>query len=59
MAKKKKLKERSAGNEDLSMTEAIERGNIEGVSYSLNELNKWNVNLRIWHINQRVSVIWG
>lgn len=39
----------------MNIDKAIDSDDIEGVSYSLNELNKWNINLRIWNFNQRVS----
>lgn len=44
------------GGEDLNMEEAIKDCDVDGVVNTLNDLNKWNIQLRIWHYNHTVSM---
>lgn len=41
----------------MNMEESIEDRDADGVVDSLNELNKWNIQLRIWHHNHTVSIV--
>ena len=51
------LKSSAQGGEDLDIKEAIEQDDVEGVADHMNEFNKWNIDLKLSHLKQRVSDI--